>query len=429
MEFFKPAESPSPLSHRYRPTTFDDWIGHAGLIEPGKPLRRWIESDQLPSMIFWGPPGCGKTTLAFLIREKTQCRFITLSAVQSGTKDIRLAAEKAEQTWQAQRRKSILFVDEIHRFNKSQQDSLLPYVENGTLTLIGATTENPSFEINAALLSRLKVIQFSPLEDSAIEKIITKVLTKLPNPPSLPAESIEWLSKYAKGDARRALTTLELVVMTADNGEPLPPNRIIEILKQSAAHDSIRYDKKGDEHHQVISAFIKSIRGSDPDAGLYYLARMIEGGEDPKFICRRLIILASEDIGNADPRALQVAVHCMEAVQMIGMPEGRIPLAQAVTYLAAAPKSNAAYLGIDNALSVVRESGPLPVPRHIVNAPTGMMKNLGYGDGYQYSHDEPENSPRQIYLPDGIVGKIFYEPKRSGLEVKIKEKMDRLRSR
>ena len=362
--------SRAPLAHRMRPRTLDDFVGQERVLGPGKPLRQWIETDRVPSLVLWGPPGCGKTTLSQIIAAQTQSDFESLSAVLSGVKDIKEAVERAKQTWRMSKRKTILFVDEIHRFNKSQQDALLPHVENGTVTLIGATTENPSFELNTALLSRTRVIRLERLGDQPLERVIERALGDaergLGGFLKINAEGISWLAASSEGDARRALTALESVALFAGGSEGgvLDLSAVQAALESALERQPIPYDKSGEEHYSVVSAFIKSIRDSDPHAGLYYLARMIEGGEDPIFIARRLVILASEDVGNADPRGLQIAIAAKEAVEFIGMPEGRIPLAQAVTYLAVAPKSNASYMGIGEAQAEVRATGALPVPMH-----------------------------------------------------------------
>lgn len=413
----------APLAHRMRPQELEDWVGHENLIAPGKPLRQWIDSDRIPSLILWGPPGCGKTTLAGLIAKKTQCRFVSLSAISSGTKDLKQVGEEARVQLAHSRRKTVVFVDEVHRFNKSQQDVLLPFVESGTVTLIGATTENPSFELNSALLSRVRVLRLERISENAIVALIRRALEDsrqgLGNRLHIPNEAMIFIARMSEGDARRALTALESLAMMAPR-QSLSLEEVIHLLTEgtSMARQPIPYDKDGDEHHNVVSAFIKSIRGSDPHAGLYYLARMLEGGEDPLFICRRLVILASEDIGNADPRALQIALSAKDAVDFVGMPEARINLAQAVTYLAMAPKSNAAYLGINEALSEVRNSGALPVPFN--------LRNNGTEKGYRYDHDSPEGHVAQRHLPPALVGRRFYLPKEIGLEKPIKEKLDRL---
>lgn len=414
------ALSPSlvgPLAHRMRPRNLSDLIGHDKILGPDRPLRQWIESDRVPSLIFWGPPGSGKTTLAQIIARSTHCAFISLSAVMGGVKDIKEAVEKAERLRALHKRKTILFVDEIHRFNKSQQDALLPHVESGTLTLIGATTENPSFELNRALLSRARVIRLELLTAQDLEKILRRALLDpergLAGTLEISDEAILWLASHSEGDARRALTALETLSLHSRlGGEPLTLQEVQTTLEKQP----IPYDKHGEEHYNVISAFIKSLRDSDADAGLYYLARMLEGGEDPLFIARRLVILASEDVGNADPRGLQIAIAAQQAVDFIGMPEARICLAQAVTYLAKAPKSNASYVGINEALAEVRETGALPVPMHLRNAVTSLMKNEGYGKGYQYAHDRPDAKVNQEHLPEKLQGRQFYRPKSIGYE-------------
>lgn len=425
----------SPLAHRMRPLQLEDYFGHEKVLGEGKPLRQWILTDRVPSLILWGPPGCGKTTLARIIAERTQSRFESTSAVLSGVKDLKEAAERARETLRLMGRRTILFVDEIHRFNKAQQDALLPHVEEGVVTLIGATTENPSFELNSALLSRARVIRLEALEPRDLEQVIRRALQDpergLGGFLNLSDEAVEWLSATSEGDARRALTALENIAITVRSGfqregdGALSRDEVIRALESSLQRQPIPYDKSGEEHYNVISAFIKSLRDSDPHAGLYYLARMIEGGEDPIFIARRLVILASEDVGNADPRALQVAIAAKDAVEFIGMPEGRIPLAQAVTYIALAPKSNAAYLGIDAALAMVRETGALPVPLHLRNAPTALMKSEGYGKGYRYAHDDP-GAVAQQHLPDKIQDRKFYFPKEMGLEIQFKQKLERM---
>jgi putative ATPase len=417
-----------PLAHRMRPVNLDEFIGQEKVLGAGKPLRHWIESDQVPSIILWGPPGCGKTTLAQIIAEKTNKEFISMSAVLSGVKDIKEAVETARQRNQLHGKKTILFVDEIHRFNRSQQDALLPHVENGTVSLIGATTENPSFELNSALLSRARVIHLDRLGSDALEMIIRNAL-KDPNRGlgsvlKLSDDAVHWLAQSSEGDARRALGAIEhAVTYFSGSSKEISAEELKSALETALGRQPIPYDHAGEEHYNVISAFIKSIRSSDPHAGLYYLARMLEGGEDPLFIARRLVILASEDIGNADPRALQVALAVKDAVDFIGMPEARISLAQAVTYLASAPKSNASYMGINEAMSEVQRSGALPVPMHLRNAPTSLMKKEGYGKGYQYAHNAPGGVIQQKHLPEPVVGKKFYRPTDNGLEKQIKERL------
>ncbi len=426
-----------PLAHRMRPRTLEEYVGQDRVLGPGKPLRQWIETDRVPSLVLWGPPGTGKTTLGKIIAQQTQSNFVALSAVLSGVKDIKEAVENAKQSRRMSNRRTILFVDEIHRFNKSQQDALLPHVEDGTVTLIGATTENPSFELNSALLSRARVIRLERLPSEAIAILLKRALEDsvrgLGGFLKLSQDAIEWLASTSEGDGRRALTSLESVSLYSGassslgaSGGEMSVEEVKQALESAMERQPIPYDKSGEEHYNVISAFIKSIRDSDPHAGLYYLARMLEGGEDPLFIARRLVILASEDVGNADPRALQVALAVKDAVDFVGMPEARINLAQAVTYLAVAPKSNASYEGIGAALAEVRASGALPVPMHLRNAVTGLMKNEGYGQGYQYAHSQQNARALQTHLPEELIGRRFYEPKDVGLEKQIREKLDQL---
>ena len=422
---------PAPLAHRMRPRSLDELVGHEKVIGRGRPLRNWIEADRLPSLILWGPPGCGKTTLARVISEYTRSRFSSLSAVLSGVKDIKEAVEQAK-NWRSRGARTILFVDEIHRFNKSQQDALLPHVEDGTVILVGATTENPSFELNSALLSRARVIRLERIPAEAIEKLLGRALQDFENGLAglleLEAPALRWLADISEGDARRALTALETLALNSggEGGSPLALEQVQDILSTSGSRQPLPYDKDGEEHHNVVSAFIKSLRDSDPHAGLYYLARMLEAGEDPLFICRRLVILASEDVGNADPRGLQIALAAKEAVDFVGMPEARINLAQAVTYLACAPKSNASYDGINQAISEVRASGALEVPLHLRNAPTALMKREGYGAGYKYAHSQKDGRSRQTHLPAPLVGRRFYEPRDSGYEKQLKLRLDEL---
>lgn len=419
----------APLAERMRPRTLDEYVGQEHLLGEGKLLRRLIESDTLTSLIFWGPPGSGKTTLARVIASATKSHFIFFSAILSGVKEIRELVKEAEEARKYHGKNTILFVDEIHRFNKSQQDAFLPYVERGTFTVIGATTENPSFEVVAPLLSRCKVLVLTPLADEDVEKILQHALADRERglgAQELQAddEAIAFMAEQAGGDGRVALNTLETAARLAQNGVI-----DLETVREAVQKKPLLYDKGGEEHYNVISAFIKSLRGSDPDAALYWLARMIEAGEDPLFILRRMVILASEDIGNADPRALQVAIAALQGFQLVGMPEGRIIMGQAVTYLATAPKSNASYVGIDAALAEVRKSGALSVPLHIRNAPTRLMKDLGYHRGYKYAHDYREGFAEQDYLPEQLKGRRFYEPAGRGYEKAIKERLEWLRSR
>lgn len=430
-DLFDPGERHAPLAHRMRPRSLEDFVGQDGALGPGKPLRKWIDSDRVPSLILWGPPGCGKTTLARIIAERTSSAIETLSAVQSGIPAIKESVERARGQLKMHGRRTLLFVDEIHRFNKGQQDALLPHVEDGTVTLVGATTENPSFELNSALLSRARVVRLERLGPDAIARLLKRALEDtergLGGVLRLSPEALDWIASTSEGDGRRALTALESIALQAAGSErelTLEEARIA--LESAGVRQPIPYDKNGEQHHTVVSAFIKSIRDSDPHAGVYYLARMLEGGEDPLFIARRLVILASEDVGNADPRGLQIAIAAKEAVEFIGMPEGRIALAQAVTYLALAPKSNAAYTAINESLAVVTESGALPVPLHLRNAHTRLNQSEGYGRGYQYAHDQPAQRVKQTHLPAPLVGRRFYRPKEVGLEIQLKEKLDRI---
>jgi len=418
-----------PLAERMRPGTLQEYVGQEHLLGEDKLLRRMIENDQLASLLFWGPPGSGKTTLAKVIATATSSHFIFFSAILSGIKEIREIVKEAQDELKYRARRTILFVDEIHRFNKSQQDAFLPYVEKGVFTIIGATTENPSFEVIAPLLSRCKVLLLKPLTEENLVQILRNALADADRglgklELSVSDEALAAIADYAGGDARVALNTLE-------SATKIITGKIIDLaaIQEAIQKKPLLYDKGGEEHYNVISAFIKSIRGSDADAALYWLARMLEAGEDPLFILRRIVILASEDVGNADPRGLQMAVSALQAFQLVGMPEGRIIMAQAVTYLATAPKSNASYTGIDAALAEVRRSGGLPVPLHIRNAPTKLMKEIGYGKGYRYAHDYDDAVVQQEYLPDRLKGTKYYDPKGLGYEKTIKERMAWLKSR
>ena len=418
--FSKQKASDIPLAERCRPSTLDDIIGHDKYLDTKSPMRRQIDAGRIPSMILWGPPGVGKTTLAHVITLESGLSFETLSAVTSGKKELNAVIHKA----QLSAARTILFIDEIHRYNKAQQDGLLHAVEDGTITLIGATTENPSFEVISPLLSRCQVLQLDPLSIEELKSIVDKavksdvVLSKL----SIDIQGLNELLFYGNGDARRILNLLESCINTADS-EKSPIVLSADMIKEVASQNVLLYDKKGDYHYDTISAFIKSVRGSDPDAAVHYLARMIEAGEDPVFICRRLIILASEDIGNAEPYALSLANAGLQAVQAIGMPEARIILSQVTTYLASCPKSNAAYLAIDSALADVRNHQQLEVPLHLRNAPTKLMKDLKYGAEYKYPHDHPNHFILENYLPKQLKNKVYYKPTMLGREKTLKERL------
>ena len=409
-----------------RPTTLDEYIGQRHLVGPGAVLRSMIDTGHIASFILWGPPGVGKTTLAKIIAHRLDTPFYTLSAVSSGVKDVREVIERAGKERFFSQQSPILFIDEIHRFSKSQQDSLLSAVETGRITLIGATTENPSFEVIRPLLSRCQVYVLKSLEKEDLLELTNRALTQdvVLKERHIELREPEALLRYSGGDARKLLGILDLIT-TASTDDPLViDNRTVtERLQQNP----LAYDKEGDMHYDIISAFIKSIRGSDPDAAIYYLARMIEGGEDPKFIARRLVISASEDIGLANPNALLLANAAFDAVAKIGWPEGRIPLAEATVYLATSPKSNSAYTAINSALELVRATGNQPVPLHIRNAPTKLMAELGYHDGYLYPHDYPNHYVAQQYLPDELRGTVFYQPADNAAEQKTAARLAELR--
>lgn len=420
----------TPLAERLRPRNLAEFYGQKHLLDKGKVLRTMIETDQVVSMIFWGPPGCGKTTLAHIIANATGANFIFFSAIMAGIKEIREIFKQAE-AQAANKIRTILFVDEIHRFNKAQQDAFLPAVEKGLVTIIGATTENPSFEVISPLLSRCRVLKLQPLEQAELVNLLCFAINDQERglgglEITINDDALEFLTETVAGDARRALNTLDLAARLV----PESSSQIdLQLMQEALQQKTLLYDKGGEEHYNVISAFIKSVRGSDPDAALYWLARMLEAGEDPLFILRRMIILASEDIGNADPRALQIAIAALHGFQMVGMPEGRIILGQTATYLATAPKSNASYNGIDLALAEVRKSGALAVPLHICNAPTKLMKEQGYHQGYRYAHDYKNSYVQQQYLPDKLQGKRFYTPKGIGYEKYILERMEWLKGK
>jgi putative ATPase len=413
-----------PLAERLRPKTLDEYIGQSHLVGEGAVLRRMIEGGRISSFILWGPPGVGKTTLAGIVASQLKVPFFTLSAVTSGVKDVRDVIERAEKShFFGQGPSPILFIDEIHRFSKSQQDSLLGAVERGVVTLIGATTENPSFEVIRPLLSRCQVYTLESLGKDELLSLLQRAINTDEILKTLDIETRETsaLLRYSGGDARKLLNILELLV------EQTPTFPLVitdDLVTQCLQQSPLAYDKQGEMHYDIISAFIKSIRGSDPDAALYWLARMIEGGEDPQFIARRLVISASEDVGLANPNALLLANAAFDAVMKIGWPEGRIPLAEATVYLAASPKSNSAYLAVDTALSMVRSTGNLPVPLHLRNAPTKLMKDLGYSDGYKYAHDFPNHFVTQQYLPDQLKDAAFWHPQsNSPQELKLKQQM------
>jgi len=412
-----------PLAERLRPKTLDDYIGQEHLVGEGSVLRKMIDAGRISSFILWGPPGVGKTTLAQIIAHKLETPFYTLSAVTSGVKDVRDVIEKAQKGRFFNEASPILFIDEIHRFSKSQQDSLLGAVEKGIVTLIGATTENPSFEVIRPLLSRCQLYVLKSLEKEDLLKLLHRAVTEdvFLKERKIELKETDALLRYSGGDARKLLNIIELVVEATEKNDTIIVTN--QLIAERLQQNPLAYDKDGEMHYDIISAFIKSIRGSDPDAALYWLARMIEGGEDPKFIARRLVISAAEDIGLANPNALLLANAAFDAVEKIGWPEGRIPLAEATVYLATSPKSNSAYLGIDSALELVRRTGNQPVPLAIRNAPTQLMKELGYHDGYQYPHDFPGHFTPQQYLPDSLIHERIWHGQHSPNEEKLYERM------
>ena len=412
-----------PLAERLRPKTLDDYIGQKHLVGPGAVLRQMIDSGHIASFILWGPPGVGKTTLAQIIAHKLETPFYTLSAVTSGVKEVREVIERARNNHFFSQANPILFIDEIHRFSKSQQDSLLGAVEQGIITLIGATTENPSFEVIRPLLSRCQVYVLKSLDKADLLELLNRAITQDTELKKhhIEVKEINALLRFSGGDARKLLNILELVVQAVGENEIVEIND--EIVTNRLQQNPLAYDKDGEMHYDIISAFIKSIRGSDPDGALYWLARMVEGGEDPAFIARRLVISAAEDIGLANPNALLLANACFDVIMKIGWPEGRIPLAETTVYLATSPKSNSAYLGIDKALSTVKQTGNLPVPLHLRNAPTGLMEELGYGKDYKYAHDFPGHFVQQQYLPDQLIGQVLWNPQENAQEAKLKERM------
>jgi len=424
--FYRPTSDiagEAPLAERMRPKTIDDIIGQDHLVGQGAPLRALIENDRLPSMIFWGPPGSGKTTLARVIATTTQSRFVSFSAVTAGVKEARQIIAQAQEELRLGKR-TIFFVDEIHRFNKAQQDAFLPHVENGTITFIGATTENPSFEVNAALLSRARVFVLNLLDTAHIRRVIDRAVANEEHGFSdlhIHDDARDLIAATAEGDARRSLNALETVAAAAEaTGQELTLETVRDLLGRKA----FKYDKTGEEHYNIISAFHKSLRGSDPHASLYWLARMMTSGEHPNYIIRRMIRFASEDVGNADPRALQVSLNALEAYNFLGSPEGDLAIAQATVYLATAPKSNAVNEAYAQALTDVEEHPNLPVPLHIRNAPTKLMEDLDYGKGYQYAHSDPNGYLPQDYFPENLQGREYYHPTNRGYEKNVRALMD-----
>jgi putative ATPase len=411
-----------PLAERMRPKSLDDYTGQKHLVGEGKVLRKMIESGVVSSFILWGPPGVGKTTLATIMAEQLKRPFYALSAVNSGVKEVREVIQKAESQRFFNAPNPILFIDEIHRFSKSQQDSLLAAVEKGTVTLVGATTENPSFEVISPLLSRCQVYVLKALEKADLEELVEKAVSKdfYLKEKKITVREKEALISFSGGDARKLLNILELVVNAQPGTEIVVDN---ETVRKELQENPLMYDKDGEQHYDIISAMIKSVRGSDPNAALYYMARMLMGGEDPKFIARRLVILAAEDIGLANPNALLMANACFDVVHKVGMPEARIPLSECLIYLATSPKSNSAYLAIDAAMHLVKETGNAAVPLHLRNAPTQLMKQLNYGKEYKYAHDFPGNFVDQEYLPEEVKSAVFYKPQANAQELKILERL------
>jgi putative ATPase len=426
-------EDQRPLAERLRPRSLAEFCGQAKVVGAGSLLRQAVDNDRIFSMILWGPPGCGKTTLARIIARETKAHFVHFSAVLSGVKDIRAVIKTAQEQRQLHRKVTILFVDEIHRFNKSQQDAFLHHVESGLITLIGATTENPSFEVISPLLSRCRVIPLAPLAETDLDDLVNRALSDQERGLGrlhleIDADARAHLIRIADGDARALLNNLEIAARLASQKRGETAARIeLAAVEQAMQHKALDYDKDGEQHYNIISAFHKSMRGSDPDAALYWLARMLEAGEDPLFVARRMVRFASEDVGNADPYALRMAISAMEAFRFIGRPEGDLCLAQAAVYLACAPKSAGVYKAYKRALEAVGKEGNLPVPLHIRNAPTHLMRSLGYGRDYKYAHDYKEGYVAQDYLPDKLVGSVYYFPTERGYERQLKQRLERWR--
>jgi putative ATPase len=425
-----------PLAERLRPRSLDEFCGQSKVVGAGTLLRQAIDSDRIFSMILWGPPGCGKTTLARIIARETEAHFVHFSAVLSGVKEIRAVIKAAQDQRRLHRNRTVLFVDEIHRFNKSQQDAFLHHVESGLITLIGATTENPSFEVISPLLSRCRVITLEALDEGELADLVTRAIGDRDRglgrlDLAVDADARDHLIRIADGDARALLNNLEIAARLATQQGGAAPDAAVRIelaaVEQALQHKALGYDKDGEQHYNIISAFHKSLRGSDPDAALYWLARMLAAGEDPLYVARRMVRFASEDVGNADPYALRMAVSAMEAFRFIGRPEGELCLAQAAVYLACAPKSAGVYKAYKRARDAVRKTGSLPVPLHIRNAPTGLMRRLGYGKDYKYAHDYESGYVPQSYLPDKLLGSVYYFPTERGYEKQLKQRLDRWR--